>query len=86
MLVDDGDSLYIQPTEHLWEAGIVKSTGKAIGMYNHISQMEPLYLARSESLEDLSREVVAMSAKLEGRLAAETLEEIRRLLQVVNSY
>lgn len=55
-------------------------------MYNHISQMEPLYPARSESLEDLAREVVAASARLEGRLAPETLEGVRRLLQVVNSY
>lgn len=55
-------------------------------MYNHISQMEPLYPARSESLEDLAREVVAASAKLEGRLAAETLDEVRKLLRVVNSY
>jgi len=55
-------------------------------MYNHISQMEPLYPARSESLEDLAREVVAASARLEGRLAPETLEGVRRLLLVVNSY
>lgn len=56
------------------------------GIYNHISQMEPLYPARSESVEDLAREVVAASAKLEGRLAAETLNEVRKLLRVVNSY
>src|SRR5215210_6826947 len=55
-------------------------------MYNHISQMEPLYPARSEPLEDIAREVVAASAKLEGRLATETLDEIRKLLRVVNSY
>jgi Fic family protein len=55
-------------------------------MYNHISQMEPLYPARNEALEDLAREVVAASAKLEGRLAPETLEGVRRLLRVVNSY
>ena len=55
-------------------------------MYNHISQMEPLYPARSEALEDLAREVVAASAKLEGRLAPETLDGVRRLLRVVNSY
>lgn len=55
-------------------------------MYSHISQMEPLYPARSESLEDLAREVVAASAKLEGRLAPETLEGVRKLLRVVNSY
>ncbi len=55
-------------------------------MYNHISQMEPLYPARAEPLEDLAREVVAASARLEGRLALETLNEVRRLLRVVNSY
>lgn len=55
-------------------------------MYNHISQMEPLYPARTDSLEDLAREVVAASAKLEGRLAPATLEGMRRLLRVVNSY
>lgn len=55
-------------------------------MYNHINQMEPLYPARSEPLEDIAREVVAASAKLEGRLASKTLDEIRKLLRVVNSY
>jgi len=55
-------------------------------MYNHISQMEPLYPARSEALEDFAREVVAASARLEGRLAPETLDAVRKLLRVVNSY
>lgn len=55
-------------------------------MYNHISQMEPLYPAHGEALEDLAREVIATSARLEGRLAPETLDEIRKLLRVVNSY
>lgn len=55
-------------------------------MYNHISQMEPLYPAKSDALEDLAREIVAMSARLEGRLAPETLDEVRKLLRVVNSY
>jgi hypothetical protein len=55
-------------------------------MYNDISQMEPLYPARNESLEDLARKVVAASARLEGRLAAETLDEVRKLLRVVNTY
>lgn len=48
--------------------------------------MEPLYPARSEPMEDIAREVVAASAKLEGRLASETLDEVRKLLRVVNSY
>lgn len=55
-------------------------------MYDHISQIEPLYPAHNESLEDLAREVIAASAKLEGRLATETLHEVRKLLRVVNSY
>jgi Fic family protein len=55
-------------------------------MYNHISQMEPLYPARTEVLEDLARELIAASAKLEGRLAPATLEGIRALLRMINSY
>jgi Fic family protein len=55
-------------------------------MYNHISQMEPLYPARTDALEDLARELVAASAKLEGRLAPATLEGVRALLRVINSY
>jgi Fic family protein len=55
-------------------------------MYKHISQMEPLYPARTDALEDLARELVAASAKLEGRLAPATLEGIRALLRVINSY
>jgi hypothetical protein len=33
-------------------------------IYNHVSQMEPLYPARSESLENFAWEVVAVSARL----------------------
>jgi len=55
-------------------------------MYHHINQIEPLYPAHTESLEDQALEVVAASAKLEGRLAPATLEGMRRLLRVVNSY
>jgi len=55
-------------------------------MYDHINQMEPLYPAWTEALEDLAREVIAASAKLEGHLAPVTLEGVRRLLRVVNSY
>lgn len=55
-------------------------------MYAHITQMEPLYPARTEKLEDLARDVVAVSAKLEGRLAPPTLAGIKKLLRVVNSY
>jgi Fic family protein len=56
------------------------------GMSDHATQMEPLYPARTDALEDLAREVIAASARLEGRLAPETLAGIRALLQVVNSY
>lgn len=55
-------------------------------MYEHTTQMEPLYPAKTEALEDLAREVVAVSSRLEGRLAPSTLAGIRDLLKVVNSY
>ena len=45
-------------------------------MYNHVSQMEPLYLARSESLEDPAREVVAASAKRVMREDSEALGKL----------
>jgi Fic family protein len=59
---------------------------KKLDMYNHISQMEPLYPARTDVLEDLARELIAASAKLEGRLAPATLEGVRALLRMINSY
>src|SRR5215210_1348687 len=55
-------------------------------MYTQGSQMEPLYPARTGELEDLARELVAVSAQLEGRLAPVVLAEIEALLRVVNSY
>ncbi len=55
-------------------------------MYEQITQMEPLYPARTEKLEDLARDVIATSARAEGRLAPLTLAGIRKLLRVVNSY
>lgn len=55
-------------------------------MYDHISQMEPLYPAQADKLEDLAREVITASAKAEARLAPATLDGVRRLLRVVNSY
>lgn len=48
--------------------------------------MEPLYPSRTSELEDLARELVAASARLEGRLAPLVLTEIEALLRVVNSY
>ena len=55
-------------------------------MYTNISQMEPLYPARTDELEDLARELVAVSGQLNGRLAPVVLAEITKLLCVVNSY
>ncbi len=55
-------------------------------MVEHITQIEPLYPAHAEKLEDVAREVVAVSAKLEGRLEPPTLAGVRKLLRVLNSY
>jgi hypothetical protein len=37
-------------------------------------------------LEDICAEVVAASVKLEGHLTLKTVDEVRKLLRVVNSY
>ncbi|MFN0122318.1 MAG: Fic family protein, partial [Blastocatellia bacterium] len=55
-------------------------------MYTHISQMEPLFPARTGELEDLARALVSASSQLEGRLAPVVLAGIQDLLRVVNSY
>lgn len=55
-------------------------------MFTEISQMEPHFPARTGELEELAREIVAVSAQLEGRLAPVVLAEIEALLRVVNSY
>ena len=55
-------------------------------MYSSINQFEPLFPAVTGELEDLAREIVAASARLEGRLAPVVLEEIKKLLRVINSY
>lgn len=55
-------------------------------MYTPIAQFEPLFPAKTGELEDLAREIVAASARLEGRLAPVVLEEIKKLLRVINSY
>lgn len=55
-------------------------------MYDHISHIEPLFPAHTDELEDLARELVAASAKLEGRLSPVALSGIQTLLRVVNSY
>ena len=61
--------------------------GNIIGkMYSSITQFEPLFPSQIGELEDLAREIVAASARLEGRLAPVVLEEIKNLLRVINSY
>lgn len=55
-------------------------------MYTSITQFEPLFPAKTGELEDIAREVVAASARLEGRLAPVVLDEIKKLLRVINSY
>ena len=61
--------------------------GNHIGkMFTSVSQFEPLFPSKSGELEDLARNLVAVSAKLEGRLSPVVLADIRELLRVVNSY
>jgi Fic family protein len=55
-------------------------------MFTSIHQFEPLYPAQTNELEDIACEVVAVSSRLEGRLAPVVLTEIRKLLKIVNSY
>jgi Fic family protein len=55
-------------------------------MFTSIDQFEPLFPSKTSELEDTARELVAASARLEGRLAPIVLEEIERLLRVINSY
>ncbi len=55
-------------------------------MFNSINQFEPLYPAQANELEDIACEIIAVSSRLEGRLAPVVLTEIRKLLRIVNSY
>jgi len=55
-------------------------------MYSGITQMEPLFPAKTGELEDLALQLVATSARLEARLAPVVLNDIQNLLRVVNSY
>ncbi len=55
-------------------------------IYSQVSQMEPHFPVRTSELEDLARELIAVSAQLEGRLAPIVLREIESLLRIVNSY
>lgn len=55
-------------------------------MFASISQFEPLFPSKSGELEDLARNLTAVSAKLEGRLSPVVLSDIREFLRVINSY
>ncbi len=55
-------------------------------MYSSITQFEPLFPSQTGELEDLAREIVAASARLDGRLAPVVLEEIKKLLRLTGSY
>ena len=55
-------------------------------MYKEISQFEPLFPEKIGELEDLAVKVHAASARLEGRLSPLTLEGVKALLRIVNSY
>jgi Fic family protein len=54
--------------------------------FDDISQFEPLLPAHTVELEELARELVAASARLEGRLSPLTLEGVTGLVRIVNSY
>jgi Fic family protein len=55
-------------------------------LYTEISQFEPLFPEKIGELEDLAVKVHAASARLEGRLSPLTLEGVKVLLRIVNSY
>ncbi len=55
-------------------------------MYSSITQFEPLFPAQTGELEDLVKEIVAASARLEGRLVPVVLEEVKKLLRITGSY
>lgn len=55
-------------------------------MSTEISQFEPLFPEKIGELEDLAVKVHAASARLEGRLSPLTLEGVKALLRIVNSY
>jgi Fic family protein len=55
-------------------------------IYNHISQFEPLMPAKSGELEDIAYKLTQRSASLASELPAATLEGVRELLRIVNSY
>jgi Fic family protein len=63
-----------------------KAANTSAKMFTSISQFEPLLPSKVGELEDLARNLVTVSAKLEGRLSPIVLAEIRELLRVINSY
>lgn len=54
--------------------------------YTDVSQFEPLMPAQSGELEDMAFELAQRSANLANQLTGPTLEGIRELLRVTNSY
>lgn len=55
-------------------------------MYSKIQQFEPLIPTETGPLEDLALEVSMTSSKVAGSLPEQTLDGIRELLRIVNSY
>ena len=55
-------------------------------LYTDIGQFEPLLPSPTGELEDIAYELTQRSANLANQLAAPTLEGIRELLRVTNSY
>lgn len=55
-------------------------------LYNHISQFEPLMPAESGKLEDIAYELTQCSANLANELPKATLDGVRELLRITNSY
>lgn len=55
-------------------------------MYNNPAQFEPLMPAATGELEDLAYKLTKLSAGLANELPAATLEGVRELLRIINSY
>ncbi len=55
-------------------------------LYGDISQFEPLMPAMTGELEDIAFELTQRSANLANELAAPTLDGVRELLRIINSY
>jgi Fic family protein len=55
-------------------------------MYDSVNQMTPLLPERADDLQDLALEVVQRSASIGTRLHPVTLQTLRELLRIINSY